>query len=881
MKRRAPADRYRRWLRLLPPALRDEAAGELTEMFVAAHARAVRRGRLAVVGLWMRAAADLILTGAAERRRSRRPHTTPQDRVSVASHFGRLLADLGAAARRQRGAPGSALFAASALALGIGAALAAFVLVRDVLVRPLPLPEPDRLVRLREVTETGGRFWPSFPNCADWEAANTGSFAAIGCGSIPTATVVDIGGTSVRADVARGTAGLFEALGVRPSMGRSFTGVEHRPGGPAVALASERFWKEALGSPTPGERVMTVGAERVTVVGVLPRDFRFLGDGNVWTQPDLWMPLEREANLGGRRSHGYHTIGRLRPGVTAADAEREMAALASRLKAEHHEGTHADRVETRPLADVVIGSARDPLALLAWAALAVLLVACLNFAATLFARGLSRTHELSVRLSLGAGRADLARLLIVESLLFAAPAALAGLGLAAASLRALTAWHPAMLPRIEAVRVDAGAALLAAALAVVAAFVAGALPSLVVSARAISRTLTARSDAGQSRHRRLWNLALALQVAAALILLIGSGLLIRSFQAALDVDLGYQSANVLAVPVALPEDRYPTPEARKQYVLAAIDRLTRLPSTAAASLTNALPHITQTMTSGTRRADSTEPAIFASQRVVTSAYFDVLGIPVLQRRDDMRGTGVYLDASLARRLSPDQPLPGASVRAGFSDEPLTVAGVVGAVREWNQDEGAIGAVYYDYESTAFDLSRPFFLVRHRGRAAQATRDVRDALAGIAAGLPVDIQPLDAEILDTLQDRRAVLEIVSAFGLIGLAIASVGVYALVAFAVGRRLREAAIRKALGARRSQIVLGMAGVGLVPTAAGLALGAAAWIPASRALRALLFQVTPYDPSVLLLSGASLALAAVLAGLIPARRAARVDPLVLLRDH
>jgi putative ABC transport system permease protein len=659
-----------------------------------------------------------------------------------------------------------------------------------------------------------------------------------------------------------------------------FSADEHRAGGPAVAVVRRGFWQDALGGRPLETIALAIGAERVPIVGVLSDDFRFLGNGSHWSRADVWMPLERETDLGGRQPHGYHTVGRLRPGIDLTTADREMAELAAVLEAEHGEPTHADRAELRPLTGVVIQRAGQPVRLLAWAAVAVLLVAALNFAATLFARGVGRAHELSVRLSLGAGRGDLARLHVAEALVLAMPAALAGLLGGALAIRVIVASYPGVLPRLGEVRFDATAAALGALLALGSAVAAACLPAALLSARAVTGHLTARNETGAPRHRHVWNVSLAAEVGAALVLLVASGLLAQSFRAALHVDVGYRADDVLTVEVILPESRYPSPEDRRAGILDAIRRLEELPSAAAVSLTNVLPHVTQAMISGTYPAEDESAFVFAGHRLVTPDFFRLLDIPVLPGAEPLQGDSVYLDALLARRFWPDRSPMGQSIRGGFAGRGTTVSGIVGSVREWSHDMGAIGTVYHDYRRTAFDIDSPYLLVRHRGDAQRAEQEIRQALSAAAPGLPIEVASLDRQVREGLADRRAVLQLVGAFSVIGLFIASAGIYALVAFSVGRRLREAAIRKAVGARPSQVASRMVRAGVGPTIAGVAIGLVAWIPASDVLRALLFDVTPFDPAILVGAAGVLIAASVVASAVPARRAATVEPAVLLRD-
>jgi putative ABC transport system permease protein len=889
---RSRAERwYRRLLVLLPASLRAEAEDELVALFRDDHARVASVGPIAAARFWARMIADLIVASAAERaslrRRARQtvvpdptPSRRPAMRVLLLLHH--VMSDLRLALRRFARTPGWTLVSAGTLALGLAGGLIGGVLVRDVLMRPLPFDQPDRLVRIVEVSGNGGRWWPSFPNAADWREHGR-MFDGVGVADIPTVKPVLLDGRAVRVPVSRAGRGLFETLRVRPAAGRLFADDENRPGGEPAAIVSERFWRRDLHAAAPGEASVTVGATRYTVVGVLPDGFRFLGDGAVWTSPaDIWTPLDRDTGLGSRTSHGYHVVARMRDGLTLDQVRGEMNQLAARLRIEHGQPTQAHTVLLTPLQDLVVRSAREPLRLLLYASGALLLVSCLNLAAAILAQGLNRAQELRVRLALGASRWTLARHLLVDAAALALPATVLGLLAAAGAFQVIKRSAPGTLPRLDETAMDPSSALAACALAAVAACLAGLLPALLLSRHALSERLrTHGATTGPREQRRLWAGFVAAQVAVTVALLAGTGLLVRSFVAALSVDVGYDAGQVIAVDVALPEPDYAVPERRLAFYAAALDRLRASAGIEEAGLTSALPHITSVYTSGTHR-DMPDPKVaMAGYRLVDRAYFDVMGIRRLQGDPGAIERGAVIDRRLVDLLWNGQSALGDRVVNGFAREALPVAGVVGTVREWDQQEAAFGAVYQDYRRRPDRLLAMHLVVRYTGGTAAALRSVRQALADVDPMVPVTIEPLSVRAAESLGGRRLLLLMASGFGMAALFLAGAGVYAMVSFAVARQTRESAIRLALGAHPASLGRRTILQGCLPAAAGVIAGLALALAIGPAMRTQLFQVQPRDPVVLLAAALAMIAAAVIAALHPARRASRVNPAAALRQE
>jgi putative ABC transport system permease protein len=868
---------YRRLLVLLPRGFREEAESDLLEVFRDAYARVAAGRRRDRAVFWLRALLDLAVTAAAERRMCLSFPTGADMRLMLD-----LLADMRTAIRRLWSAPVWTLSAAATLAIGLAAAIVSAVLIRDIVLQPLSLPDADRLVRLREIGEDGRCCWyPSFPNAADWRE-QARMFSGVGIADIPRVVPVLLDGTAVRVPVSRAARGLFETLRVQPAAGRFFSADENRPGGAPVAVVSERFWRGQLSAREPGTAAITIGTTRYMVVGVLPASFRFLGEAAAWGQPaDVWTAMDRDTNLGGRTSHGYHVVARLRDGITLERARREMNALAHALETRHHEPTQAHTVQMQPLPDLVVGKAREPLRLLSYAAAGLLLIACLNLAAAILAMGISRTRELSIRLALGASRWRTARLLLVEANVLAVPGSVFGLLLAGIAFAVLRAQGSSALPRLDEVHLDPAAGMFGLALGVVTATVAAAAPALLLPHRGlVGRLRTHGATTGPREHRRLWTTFLVVQAALTVLLLTGTGLLLASFSRAVHVDLGYRSDHVLAVDIGLPAS-YEAPARKVAFYDAALTALRMAPQVTAAGLTSVLPDSTTAYTASTSREGGDGRSLFSGYRLVDGGYFDAIGIPRLRGDAQAFGSGMaFVDQRLRNTLWSGADPSGDRVQHGFSDRVLTVGGVVGTVREWFQTDETVPAIYVDYHQRPAALDSMHFVVRYTGATEAAARTVHAALAGIDPLVPATIEPLDTRVRAALGDRRLLLVMAAWFGVLALLLSAAGVHAMVAFVAARQRRDAAIRMALGAGAADVLRRSVAIGLAPVTVGVLAGAALALPLGRLMRAQLFHVAPSDPRAVGGAAVAVALTAVLAAWLPARRAARVDPATALRQ-
>lgn len=860
---------YRAVLRLfLPAAFRAEAGAEMLEVFEDGLAAARRRGMLAVALFTGRAVLDAVVAGAAERR-------SPP--VEARSWRQGLRLDIRAAVRDASRRPGAAFLSIGTLALGIAATVLIGVLVRDVLLAPLPFADPDGLVRLLERTEEGATFWPSLPNVVDWrEQARV--FDGVAAADIGTVKPVLIGNDARRVTTGSVSQGFFELLGIRPVAGRGFRPEEGVAGAAAVVLIGEELWS-ALGRPPLEDLVLRIDRETAPVIGVVPAGFRFLGHGNGWLQADVWTALERNGPQE-RRSHGYHTVARLAPGTDLASARAAMAQLATRLAATYGDDTDAQTVVVEPLASAVLGRTRDPLTLLGAGAIVVLLVSVLNLGAGLLARGIAGAPGLAVRTALGARRADLIRLQLIHASVLAGPGAILGGGLAWLGLQVIRSLSAGAVPRLDQAGIDPLAVAGAVGIAWLAALAAGVLPALTLSRTAgLSARVRTRGSTRGKHHNLMWDLFVAGQIALTMGLLVAAGLLVRSMIAALDMDLGYEPAGVVIAPIALPESRYLEPDRRVAYFEALLDRLRADPAIAAAGMVSTPPDETFAYIAPARR-DVGEASFWSGFRLADPDYFQTLRIPVETGSLDPASDAVVIDRQLADALWKAESPLGTRVASAMTDGLLPVSGVVGGIREWQQEDGGLGAIYMHYRRRPDALLTMNVLAR--GPSPQATiRAFRAAASATDPLVPIDVDLLGDRIARSMADRRLMLGIAGGFALIALLLAAAGVHSLITQAAARRRRETGIRMILGESGGSIRRRMLGAGLRAAVFGVSAGAiVAWM-AGRALRSQLFGITAGDPAGLGGAAALLLVTAGLAAWLPARRAVRTDPAALLRDE
>jgi len=799
------------------------------------------------------------------------------------------------AARSLGRAPGFALTVVATLALGIGANTAVFSALDAVLLRPLPFPDADRLVRLWQKDQTSSEAMIAPVRLEEWNRLNSTFSAITGYG------VEDVSETSgdlpERVRRAFVTPRMLEVWGTAPALGRGFSPVEHRFGGPAAALVSARYWRRRLGStPDVLSRSVRIGNAPVPIVGVMPASFRF-PDRDV----DLWFPSAVDAPYAqSRQSTWYTGVGRLRPGVTLEQARADLSAVQARLAQQFPDPDRKIGVELRPLKQDLVGAMGHALWLLFGAVSLLLLIACTNIAALFVARGMARRPEIALRRSLGATRAAVAGLVLAETLLLALVGGALGLlvaGFATAAFRALGS----ELPRVDEVVVDGRILLYCSLSTLGVALVSGLAPAL----RAMREDAgLASGESGRTQvpgsQRLQWALVGG-QVALSVTLLTGAALLVRSVHALARVEPGFDKSGVLSFRMSGSWSEtadYPALVAR---VDRTIDTLRGLPGVEGAATTGwALPGTPAQWEMSLALVEAGGDAdrrIVADVRVVSPEYFATMRIPLLggelcERRPvssrgapSRQGFDLMVNRAFAARYLADFPSAlGLHLRAyeegalEAASKPGRIVGVVGDAREQGIDRVPVPTVY---TCLSAPLPTPFFLVRTSGDPLAVAGAVRARMKELEPQRSVyDIAVLDERIDGAYALRRLLTLLLVAFSLSALSLAAVGLYGTLSYAVGLRRREVGLRMALGALRADIVRQFLGQGLRVVGLACAGGVGLALALRRVVAGLLYGVSATDAATLLGVVAMVAVVAALASLAPALRAARLDPMRVLRE-
>jgi putative ABC transport system permease protein len=817
-----------------------------------------------------------------------------------------MIQDVRYAARGMARTPGFSALAILTLGLAIGAATAIFSVVYGVLVRPLPYPGADRLTAIWEVNSRGAFSRLSDPDFDDFRDQNR-SFQAIAKYSDWVVSVAGPAGPT-RASIAFVTRDFFRVLGTQPAIGRGFGSDDARPGAAPVLVASHRFWRQHLASsPDLGNAKLRVQDRIYSVVGVLPEGSEFP------EKTDLWVPAELDPENTSRTSHNAYGIGRLRPGVTAARASADLAAIAGRIVRQSAERNDylLRSAAAVPLQESLTARVRPALFVLFAAVGVLLLVACANVANFLLAQASGRGRELAIRHALGAGRARLVRQFITESLLLSLSACVAGVVLAALFLRTLLRIAPEDLPRAAEIAIRWPVLVFSAGVAVAAAIGLGVGTALRAASIAPGGALTeaGRGSAGTRRSQRVGRAIVAAQLAMTLALLTGAGLLGRSLLRVLSVDPGFRTDHLVAMDLQLPELEGSGPDVetaararRSQFVGGLIQRLHGIPGVAEVAAVNALPlegglpdGMFLLVSPQENPANAREYEALAKQEArrgnadfcaATPEYFRALGIP-LRRGRLFDGSDAFdashaaiVSESLARSRWPGQDPIGRTIQFGNMDGDmhlLTIVGVVGDTREYGLEKPPRPTVYVDL------LQRPrsdFSVVMHaEGESGPVVAAARAILHEAAPDVPPRFRTFRQIYSASLGSRRFNLTLVAAFALTALLLAVGGVYGVVSFGVAQRTREIGVRMALGARAADVLGLILRQGLGTAFIGVAIGLAGSLATAHTIQSLLFGVAPTDPVTFLAVAAALIGVAGLACWIPARRATKVDPNVALR--
>jgi predicted permease len=794
-------------------------------------------------------------------------------------------ADVRLALRRLRAEPGFTGVAVLTLALGVGAAAAVFGAVKPILLERLPYPEPDRVAAIWEVGYDGSPAEGTF-GMARAIAERTRTFEAVAAFRrwLPTLA----GGEAERLEGQRVGAAWFAVVGVQPVLGRAFLPSEDRAGGGDVAVLADRLWRRRFGAdPAIVGRQVTLNGTAWTVVGVMPPGFEnVLAPG-----AEVWAPLQYDLSEGRAWGHHLRLVGRLREGATLEAARRELDGIGRDVLAEVRPETYPDHVEflTTSLQEDVTRGVRSALLAVSGAVVLLLLLACVNVASLLLARGVRRSTEFALRSALGSGRWRLVRQVVTESLVLAFVGGAAGLGLAAFAVDTLVALAPADLPRAGALGIDGGVFVFGFAVASVVGLAFGSAAALQAGSGDVERVLRQGSPRATGGHPRARAALVVVQVALALVLLVGSGLLLRSVERLFAVDAGFDPSGLLTMQVQLAGPAYEDDAARLRFFSTALEEVRRVPGVTAAALTSQLPLSGDADVYGVHfdPAVPDDPGEVSGtfRYAVTPGYLEAMRIPlrrgrVLDERDDADAPlAVLVSESLARRRLAGRDPIGARLRIGDGPH-YTVVGVAGDVKQESLALDPADAVYVTPQQWRFADAAMSLVVRGRGDPAALVPAVRRVIRALDPDQAITrVRRMEDLVAASAAERRFVLTALEAFALAALTLAAAGIYAVVAGAVAERTRELGVRSALGSSPRELAARVVGQGMRLTVAGTAIGLAGAIAASRVVAAMLFGVSHLDP--LTYAGAvGLLGAATLVGCgLPAWRAARVDPARVLR--
>jgi putative ABC transport system permease protein len=799
-----------------------------------------------------------------------------------------LWQDLRYSARTLLKKPGFTLIVALTLSLGIGANTAVFSVINAFLLRPLPYPEPERLVMVGSQARGNPR-GVSFLDYLDWRAQST-AFEDLAFFNLRWNANVELGGETETLKLTFGTSNLFSLLRIRPIIGRNVTPEDSRPGAKDTVLISHYLWQSRFGSD-PGVigREMRVEGSALTIIGVMPAGFRFP------FQTDLWWLTDRYFNREFRGMRIDQAIGRLKPGASIEQARAEMKQIAGRLERQYPE-TNAEVTSTvTPLRDAFVGRMRSSFLLLLGASGFLLLIACANVANLLLARGAARHREMAIRLALGAGRRQLVRQLMTESLTMSLLGGAGGVLLAAWGVDALVALIPSeLLPFWINIKID----FVALGFTLVVSLLTGAVFGLWPALRAINlnlnESLKDRNPAAGARSPQARQALVTAEIALAMVLLVGAGLMIRSLARLQGVQPGFNPEGVLALEV---NPSYPnqmnieTMAANYKKLLRAV---AEVPGVAAIGANYNLPFVEQMpwtreqFTVEGQSLDVQKGNPIANLQNISPDYFRVMQVPLIggrffDERDAQGATRVAIvNRRLAERFWPGKDSIGRRLALGAPDdrEPMawaTIVGVVGDVKHEGLGSDAGYDLYYSCYQTW--NKRIYFVARTQGDPASMAEAVKKEIWRALPGTGVfNAQPLTRLVSNSIWQSRLWGLLLGVFSAVALALAAAGVYGVMSYSVAQRMREIAIRLALGAQAGDVMKMILRQGLKLTSLGVAIGLVASFALTRWMETLLFGVRPTDPLTFTLIAAMLALVALVAALVPARRATKVDPLTAL---
>jgi putative ABC transport system permease protein len=798
-----------------------------------------------------------------------------------------LFNDLRYGLRLLARSPGFSLVAMAALAIGIGANTAIFSVVNTLLLQPLPYRDADRLAIVWEHNTVRDRksnvVGPA--NFIHWREMNS-SFEDMAALTFTYSVTVTGGGEPEELQAQSISAQLFQILGVAPALGRGFNADENQPNSRSIVI-SDRLWRRRFGAdPDVLQRSIVSQGAPYTIVGVMPPGFSFL-DRTV----DVWLPIGFTAQSRIPRGRSLTVVARLKPDVTTARAQLDMTQVSAKLTQMFPDFNTGWTSRVVPLREQLTGDVRPALLVLAGAVGFVLLIACANVANLLLARATSRQRELAVRAALGAGRGRLVRQLLAESMVLSLAGGACGLVLAWWSLGFLRAVVAARLPiqRLETVGIDLPVLGFTVAASVICGLVFGAIPALTTSASSLTDSLKDGGRTGSAaKGNRTRAAFVVVEIALALVLLVGAGLLLRSFMRLLEQNPGFNSSRTLTMRISLPQTRYGGTGQRGQFLDRFFQQVDALPGVKTSGAISFLPLQGLGAATSMRILDRPEPPKgeepVTDVRVIAHNYLETMGVPLIKGRlfnerdaSDAKGR-VVINETMAEKYWPGEDPIGKRVKISWDDLEDEVIGVVGDVRHTGLDATVRPMTYWPY------ARNPYGTMTVTVRTAGEPAPIVNAIVGLVRQLDpelvvANVKTMDEVVSESVAQRRVTMTMLAIFAGAALLLAAVGIYGVIAYSVTQRTQEIGIRMALGAQRADVLRMVIRQALILAGAGIVAGGLGAVFLTRLMEGLLFEVKPADPVTFAAVSALLAAVALLASYIPGRRATRVDPVIALR--
>ena len=814
---------------------------------------------------------------------------TPGSQASIPlgkERSGNMLSDLGQdlrfGMRMLRKHPAFTAVVVMVLALGIGANTAIFSVVNAMLLNPYPFPEPGRIVTVEAHHVSGRNSGTGYRDFLDWRAQNA-VFEEMALPAWSASYTLTGSGEPERITGTHATAGFLRVLGVQPAIGRFFTAEEDQPGAPQVAVLSYAAWRRRFGgSADVLGRVIMLDGKPATIIGVMPKAFAYPGMRTC----DFWQPLQ-DNPANDRYQHQYHAIARLKPGITVSRAQADMTAIACRLEQQYPATNTGWAVTVTPIGRTLAEQTAAPVTVLFAAVVLVLLLACANVAGLMLARASGRAKEMAVRASLGANRGRIVRQMLTESVLLACAGGALGLAFAPWFVDVVRAAAPPDFGLESALRIDSTVFGFTLVVSLLTGVVFGLAPALFGSKADLNTGLKGGiwCGGGARLRTRFQSALVAGEVALSLMLLVGAGLLMRDLLLILRLDTGVQVERVLTFTLDLPQAKYATAQLVTNFYTELISRLRSEPSVTAAGAVGTLPMTGQYSGGGFEIEGRPKPADWmemdAQYNSSTPGYFRTVEIPLLRGRDfDERDTAAgppvaIINDTLARRFFPGEDPVGHRIRCRRW---LTIVGVAGSVKHQQPMNAPVSMVYFPY--TQAPDPGMWVTIRTESDPQKLAAAVHGTVRALDRDLAVlKLRTMRQVIADSLIETRLIAWFIAGFAAFALALAAVGIYGVIAYSVSQRTHEMGVRIALGASYDDVMTLVLKKGALLAGAGIVIGVPAALAASRVMASLLYGVSPHDGIVFIGVPCVLLLVALAASYVPARRAAKVDPVVALR--